>query len=88
MVIWYKKSIWKSLQGTDNQDGFSSLCETSCLYYKIILIIYVDRHLRCLYYKGVLVLTCVINYDGKCDATIWSVNLATLKASFTLVICL
>ncbi len=30
-------------------------------------------------------LACVINYDHKCDATIWSVN---LMLSFTIVMCL
>jgi len=37
--------------------------------------------------KFVLALASVINYDHKNDATIWSINLMTLKSSFTIVIC-
>ncbi len=41
-----------------------------------------------LYYVGVLVLVSVVNYDHKCDATIWSIHLMTLESSFMIVICL
>jgi hypothetical protein len=33
-----------------------------------------------------LALACVINYDRKHDATIWSNHLTTLESSFTIVI--
>ncbi len=36
----------------------------------------------------VLDLASVVNYDHKCDATIWSINPTALDLSFTIVICL
>jgi hypothetical protein len=58
------------------------------IVYKIFWSSHNDCHEICLFYKGVLALSSVVNYNLKCDATIWSVNLMTLESSFKIVTCL
>ncbi len=63
--------------------------DTSGLYYKSFAIVIYDCNDMTSTIKlnyNCKALAIVVNYDRKCDATIWNINLTS--SSFTIIICL